>query len=290
MDPVPRKKIAIVIPTFNEQDELQKAVDSLVSQPEHDLTLIVVNAGDALRESIAKLVEEIDVPSNVFWTGCVKVGFDRAREGDYDYVMLANSDTELGQGAIAQLVEVAETDPKIIAACAAYIRQEDDSIRLLYSDDIMVPFMLHNFTKRRWTTLEEAPSEPYETGSIGGQGVLFRREVLDRFDVDPVRFPHAKGDIDFWLTLKRHGYRIIVVPHATVINNRGFGATAGLSRKQKLKKIKSLALSQYSRDSLPTLWRLRRKHLGPIGGPLSFLISVPAIWSWRVYKLIRYSR
>jgi GT2 family glycosyltransferase len=281
-----KPKAAAIIPTFNEVDVLASCVQSLASASRETILPIVVNAGKPLPSELAAQVLEIPVSDDHFWTASIAVGFARARELRPEYVLLANADTEFLPGSVDLLIEEVAKSPKTIACCPGYERDEDGSIRLLYSDDVMLPFFLHNFLKRRWVRPEEAPSEPYETGVVGGQGVLFRAELLDSFDVDPQSFPHYRGDQDLWLSAKAAGYKLVMVPKAGVINNRAFGMKT-LSRKENMARLRYLATSPRARDSWRTIWNLRRKHQPLPVAVVSFLIYTPLVWAYRLLQMAR---
>jgi GT2 family glycosyltransferase len=281
-----KPKVAAIIPTFNEFEVLAECVRSLGPASTEKILPIVVNAGKPLPAELAAQVLEVPVSDDHFWTASIAVGFDRAREIRPEFVLLANADTSFLPGSVDLLLAEVEKSVKTVACCPAYERQEDGSVRLLYSDDVMLPFFLHNYLKRGWTTPEEAPSEPYETSIVGGQGVLFRTELLDRFDVDPQAFPHYRGDQDFWLFVKEAGYRLVMVPQAGVVNNRSFGMKV-LSRREKFSRLRYLATSPRARDSWRTIWNLRRKHQPLPVAVVSFVVYTPLVWVYRLLQMAR---
>lgn len=281
-----KPKVAAIIPTFNEFEVLAECVRSLVDASVEKVLPIVVNAGDPLPPEVAAMVLEVPVSDDHFWTGSIAVGFAKAREIGPEFVLLANADTSFLPGSVDLLLAEVSKSDKTIACCPAYERQPDGSIRLLYSDDVMLPFFLHNFLKRRWVSPDQAPSEPYETGIVGGQGVLFRAELLDRFDVDPKSFPHYRGDQDFWLSAKEAGYRLVMVPKAGIVNNRSFGMKT-LSRREKFARLRYLATSPRARDSWRTIWNLRRKHQTLPIAIVSFIVYTPLVWVYRLLQMAR---
>lgn len=286
MDPAAEPRIAIVIPTFNEFELLDLCIQSIEKSDTACWVPIVVNAGQPLPESIASRVQEHPVADSFFWTSCIDFGLRQAKEQGFDYVMLTNADTEFAAGSLEAVLEVVQKAPNVVACMPGYVRKPDGSVELIYSDDKLVPFFLHNYLQRRWKTPEEAPEKPYETDLLGGQGVIFAVKLLDRFGVDPKHFPHNRGDHDLWLSMKRGGCRLLMVPQAAVINNREFG-TKVMSLGQKLKRLPYLFFSPRARDSWQTLFWLRWKHLPKPLGVLSWLIYTPLIW---LYRLIRLSR
>lgn len=284
-------RIAAVVPTFNEFDVLTRCLDSLQSQPEGvDLDVIVVNAGEPLPPELRDRVREIRVHSNCFWTACIGAGLAVVRqEKAWDYVMLANADTIFLPGSVQRLADEAAKGERIVCCSPAYEQYGPDAPKLLYSRDRLVPVLLHNFLERAWTTPDQAPDEVWETDIAGGQGTLFSASYLDEFDVDPKRFPHYKGDVDLWLSMKRKGIRLMMVGKAGIVNVRPFGVNTGKTRWQKFSRAWWLVTSPNARDGVPVTWYLRMKHLPFPLGVLSFLAFIPLIYAWRLVKFFRYN-
>lgn len=284
-----RPSIAVVVPTYNEEELLAECVASIATQEvEADLTVIVVNAGEPLSSDLGSRVHEVRVPSNYYWTQCIKRGFDLIRQrGGFDYVLMANADTTLMPGTVTRLLQLLQAETDVVACSPVYRAIGSERPTLLFSRDRLMPFVLHNFLERKWTYPEDAPDEVFETDLTGGQGVLFPASFLERFDADDVRFPHYKGDMDLWLSMKREGVRLLIVAKAGVVNRRAFGEARHGSRWKQLRRIRYLVNSPLARDSWRVAWKLRKKHLGPVKGFVSTFFFVGLVYPWRVIKLLR---
>lgn len=274
-----RPSIAAVIPTFNEVEVLRQAVDSLLEQEYPNLTVFVVNAGDPLPEDFRAKVQEIPVPSDFYWTMSIGRGFEVVKERGFDFVLMLNADTAMTTGSLELLLAEA-SKPNTVACSPAYMRQPDGTTELMYSGEKFHPLLFHFRLQREWDRMEDAPKEPYETAITGGQGVMFDGRLLQKYSVDPARFPHNKGDFDLWLSMKRDGIRLMMVPAVGAINLRAFGEHAKQDGKIRLKKLWARATDIRSNDSWPIMWQIRRKHQ-PL--PLA-LLSFALMYPWRQVK------
>lgn len=273
-------KLAVLIPTFNEEALLTRFIDSLEFPEGLDHETVVINAGKPLGEALARRVTEIQVPESFFWTASMQAGFEYVgRKGTFDYAMMGNADTVLLPGSIQALAEELEKNPKYVACCPAYMKLGDDPMTLHYSDQKDWGFLLYGKMMRRWNTYEDRPKESFDIQIIGGQGVMFRADLCAKYQLDPNRFPQASGDHDFWHTLRRkEGVQLRCVPAAGSVNLRQMGVQPG-RKKGFFRRIWQRMWSDKTGDSVPLMWRLRRKHLGPV-------LAVPSTF---VTFLLRYT-
>ncbi len=277
-------RLALVIPTYNESEFLRKCVASVKDTKLAEVIPVVVNAGDPLPEDLAATVVELQVSSDHFWTACIGVGLFYARQNGFDWAMLANSDNEFLPGTVDLLLTEAERQPGAVICSPIYDLQEDGSLTLFCSREVMVPFLLHNYTAKDWNGPEDAPTEPYPVEMTGGQGVLIPRSVFVWLTVDPKRFPHNRGDMDMWLSVRQRGVPIILTPRAGAINTRPM-STSGMSGLEQLKKVGYLFGSTVTKDSWRVIWGIRRKHQPLPVAIASFLIYTPLIWIWRIVRM-----
>lgn len=279
--------IDVVIPTYNEFDVLKRTVDSVIEDGGEAARILIVNAGERLPPDIARFVEELPVPSDHFWTASVEMGFAHLRPRNPRWVMMLNADTDLLPGTLRALYEVASAYPNVVAVAPAYIREPDGTVRLLYSDQDQMGFLLYGRLRRPWTSPEDAPSEPFEIALAGGQGMLLRGEWISRYPLDVPRFPQDGGDHDLWLRMRRDGIRLLCVPKAGVVNQRLLGAHEHVTARARLNRIWWRMTSDRTAESLRVIWRLRRKHLGLPLALVSTAVTFGVRWTIGLPKILR---
>lgn len=282
-----RPAIVAVIPTFNEPDLLARCVASLRQQNGLMIDVIVPNAGDPLPPTLASEVCEVKLASSDFFTAQLRAGLDQARQGEWEFMLLANADTEFFPNTVARLLAFTEADNKVVACSPAYQKVGDGPISLRYSDQDEMGFLLYGRMMQRWAEPKDAPHEPYEIDLTGAQGVLFHRSLLEVAEVDVARFPQYASDHDFWLQARRAGFHLILDPQAGIVNLRQLSASPANGLTQRLKVLWGRMTSDRSPESIRVMWRLRAKHLPVPTAVVSTLASFVLRWTVGLKKIIQ---
>ncbi len=277
-------RIAAIIPTFNEFELLGACVDSILTQSVSGLRVFVINAGKPLPGELAEKVTEIPVQDSFFWTACIESGIECAKTEQSDFCLLTNADTEFVPGSISKLINAAANNPHSIVCSPAYVQPRDRSPTLLYSHQSDLGLLIYGKLRRNWDAPEESPKEPFFVDLTGGQGVLIPMDLFKSAKVDVQNFPHYASDHDLWLQARKLGYKLLLVPQAGIINRRGFNAKTS-QNSSLLKRM----FSEYSPESWRIMWRLRRKHQGPVLGFVTTFVSFGLRWTVGLPKIIRRS-
>lgn len=273
--------IVAVVPTYNEFEALAKCIESLrhpsqISN-ESELTICVVNAGEPLPTELAEQATEIALTGEAYWTACTKRGVAFALESGADYVLLANADTIFDPGSVQALLRRCQSGENVIA-CSPVYERDGQTETLLYSHQSDWGFLLYG-------KLIHSTPTAQQIDLTGGQGVLVPGTLIADNPLDPERFPQYAGDHDLWLQLRKRGAELWLEPDSKVINDRGFGHKKG--GRSAIGSLWWRMSSVYSPDGLPTMWRLRAKHLGPILGLISTVISFGLRWTLGLPGILR---
>jgi len=280
-------KIAAVIPTFNEVELLTACVESIESQRESGLEIVVVNAGDALPNQLCTRVLEQRVNHDWFWTACIDEGVRVAKAMQADFVLFTNADTTFLPNSIAELRKIAAPSQKVIACSPAYVQIGDQPVELLYAGQEELGPLLFGKLKRPWSTPADAPDAPSEIQLTGGQGVLIPIGLFDRAEMDVSRFPHYTSDHDLWLQARKLGYKLVLAPKAGIVNRRELQQTRNKKRQSLPAYLWKRLRSEYVPDSWTIIWRLRRKHQGPVLGFFTTLANFAIRWTAGLPKILR---
>ena len=213
------KKLAVIVPTYNEFECLDKCIDSLLNQQGIDLDIFVINAGAKLPPEIQAKVKEYSVPSNYFWGACIERGFEILREEKYPFIMLMNADTTIIPGSIKHLIDLAKVNEHYIACSGVYV-EEKGKLKTQYTNVQCDRIYAWRPLRKLWDDFDCAPDEPIEIDIICGQGVLFSKVLIDQLSVDYKTFPHDKSDHDLWISAREKGYRFWIVPQSGVVHGR----------------------------------------------------------------------
>ena len=279
-------QIVAVIPTHNEPEELRRVIESIEAERHHSLLIVVVNAGAPVPEDLCSRVRELRVDDQQYWAASAQAGFDECKKIKPEYVYLTNADTCVLPGTLNRLAQYLNGQTNTVASGAAYL-ETDDGVNLLYAHQIAMGWLLYGKLVRPWRLPEEAPEEPFEIELTGGQCVMMRLEVVQRYTIDAEQFPQVGGDHDLWLNLRKDGYRLMLVPQAGVVNTRILSAQHATGFIEKIGALARRMTSEYAPESWRIMWRLRRKHLSWPGALLSTGISFAVRWTLGLPKMLR---
>lgn len=100
-----RLKILIMIPAFNEAENIERVVDNLIENyPQYDYVIINDGSTDDTRKICARRgYNLLDLPINVGLSGAIKSGMRYANYYGYDYVVQLDGDGQHDPMYIAQL-------------------------------------------------------------------------------------------------------------------------------------------------------------------------------------------
>lgn len=141
-------KTLIIIPAYNEAENIKKVVDNLlINYPQYDY--IVVNDGS--RDETKKICEEnsynfLDCPVNLGLAGAVQTGFLYAYENGYDAVLQFDGDGQHQAQYIADMLP-ALTEADIVIGSRFVARKKPRSMRMLGSN--VIQFCIRLTTGKR---------------------------------------------------------------------------------------------------------------------------------------------
>lgn len=106
------KRILVMIPAYNEEENIKKVVDELINNyPEFDY--VVINDGSI--DNTAKICEKenynyLDLPINLGLAGAFQAGIRYALYNDYDYAIQFDGDGQHNPKYIGAMMEMAENN------------------------------------------------------------------------------------------------------------------------------------------------------------------------------------
>jgi GT2 family glycosyltransferase len=211
--------VSIVIPTRSRFDLLEACLESVTAarrQLDGDSELIVVNDGNP--ESPAELVaghdpeaRVLDLAAPVGFSGAVSEGIDAAAG---DWVLLLNDDTSLEPGAIAELLQAAETGQRV-GSVAAQLRFAV-APGTINSAGIQIDDL--GIAEDRLVGRPAAESETETTEVFGGSAAatLYSRRMLSEIGGFDRSFEAYLEDADVAWRARMRGWSALYAPRALV--------------------------------------------------------------------------
>ncbi|MBS1962188.1 MAG: glycosyltransferase family 2 protein [Bdellovibrionales bacterium] len=217
MRTLPRRKrkggrlIYVLVAVHGRREITRRFLEALKRQTVSAFKVVVVDDGstDGTGEMLARDFPDVAVlrgNGDLWWTGAMRKGVDWVleRAGAEDYVICANNDQIPKENAIATLLKES--------------REYGGAIVGSLSRDFSDPTKLYDAAfSWNWKTNRYARVPIGDQGRISaGVDVLTCRftivpvEVFRKINFEPSLFPHYLGDYDFFLTVKRSGYRLVL--------------------------------------------------------------------------------
>lgn len=227
--------LSIIIVNWNTRDLLADCLQS-VYDTVHDLTFEVFVVDNASSDGSAAMVRE-RFPDVRLIENAENVGFARANnqaiaQSQGEYVLLLNSDTVLLPGAVHGLIEYLQGQSGI-GAVGPTMLNPDGTLQNSYGrlpallDEILGPYLLDSFTKpwgaHRWHSAEtySSSASPKVVDRVSFACVLICRETLiDVGTLDESYWLYSE-DYDWFLRVKRAGWRVVHIPSASVVHHWG---------------------------------------------------------------------
>lgn len=224
----PRRKrrggrlIYVLVAVHGRREITRRFLEALKRQSVSDFKIVLVDDGssDGTGEMLGRDFPEVQIlrgNGNLWWTGSMRKGVDwiLERAAPEDYVICANNDQIPKEDAIETLVRES--------------RENGDAIVGSISRDFSDPAKLYDAAfSWNWKTNRYVRVPVRDHGRIRkGVDVLTCRftivpsEVLRRFKFEPDLFPHYLGDYDFFLTVKRAGYPLVLAYDSIVYDVGG---------------------------------------------------------------------
>lgn len=206
-----KKKIAVVIVTFNGEIWLRKNLNSVLNSSYPVDIIIVDNASTDETINIIKefgSVEVIKNKSNLGFGKANNIGIKFALNKGADAILLLNQDTWIYENTISNLVDVLFKNKKLgIVSPMHYSANEE-----ILDANFKTYYNLFN-TKEDTETIRFVPF-------MNAAAWLVSKECFSKIGYfDPI-FSHYGEDRNFCERVKYHGYKIAVVKNSAICHDR----------------------------------------------------------------------
>jgi hypothetical protein len=223
--------VDIVIVTYNTREELAACLASLAQHPPTGLKRIHVvdnNSTDgtaAWAREHAPQVTLVALERNMGFAAANNIAI---RQSTADLVLLLNSDTVVGPGAIDRLVSRLESTGAVAAGPRLVDAEGHPEISF---GPMLTP--IGEWQQRRWVrrAASDAPADRARVAAhlreeqtvdwVSGACLLVRREAALAAGLLDERYFMYEEDVDFCAALRARGGRVLFTPAAEVVHLRG---------------------------------------------------------------------
>lgn len=219
--------VSIIIVNWNTQDLLAQCLRSLPwESADLRLEVIVVDNGssDGSPQSVQRDFPQVRLLANNENLGFVRATNQGLAAASGDFLFMLNSDTEVREGAIERLVEVAAGDPRIGAA-GPRLLNSDGTPQVSAAPFPKVIYRLlpsrfeHAYNLRLEQRILRETRPLAEVDWLSGAALLFRRDVLERVGPLDERYYMWYDDIDWARKLQAAGLKRVFVADAVIVHH-----------------------------------------------------------------------
>lgn len=236
------KTVDLVLVTYQSAEDLPPFLESLSAAVE-PLTVNVIGVDNTSTDRGPEIVEEFggQVIRNTVNVGLSAAIDQGAAEGNGEWILVANPDTQLTPGSIAALVETAKTDDRIgmigpriarLDGSAYPTGRRFPSIGIGITHALLAPFWKNNPATRAYF------GKPVTTVSdvdwISGCCMLFRRDAFEDVGGFDTRYFLYFEETKIALDMHRGGWRVVLDPGVEIRHREG-----GSMRHAPFRKIRS---------------------------------------------------
>ncbi|MFC5550701.1 glycosyltransferase family 2 protein [Massilia aerilata] len=277
----PACRLAVVLSCFNRRPKTLEAIGCVLAQTAARNTVLDFfvtddNSTDGSAEAILQLHPATRLfkgDGKLFWNGGMRLAWDQALKGDYDFYLWLNDDTFMFPHALQQLLDTHARCLGRHGRAGIVIGSTcDDQWRTSYGGE-------RQRSRLRPLSLMTIPvnGEIQSCDTFNGNCVLVSRHAAAILGNLDGRFVHAIGDTDYGLRAKQAGIPMWVMPHFAgrcVNDHTVAGSFSDPAQPLRLRLRQALGPK-----GLP--WKpwlvLCRRHAGPLW---------PAYWLWPYLKIL----
>ncbi len=270
---------AIIIPVYNRRNLTLQCLDRLqwcASLPDWRIVLVDDGSTDGTADEVRARhphVEIVQGSGNLFWTGAMRLGMQRAVDLGADVIVWLNDDTTPDEASTRRISSIVREQPDMVLAP-----------RVLIGDEIT------NCNSLRRKPAPVTGEEFDVADMLAGFQVAFSSAVIKKIGLpDDQRWPHYAGDGAYTHTAYKNGFRIRVDSRSQ-IRLSGFEPYLSVEdafwsgAKQLSQRITSCFFVKKSKFRLSTQWHFDMLQRGLLGACLVFPARL-ALWTLKILRL-----
>jgi len=212
-------QVATVVLNWNGKDDTLACLYSLQEQEDVEVKVIVVDNG-SVDDSVNDLSDQfpnaivIETGVNLGYAGGNNVGIRYALDIGFKYIMVLNNDTLLAPQCISHLLADLQLHLDVAAVAPKSFYLEAPDVIYFAGGRISRDGRTHHIGGGSYN----APKYnlPCDTEWLAGCAILFRSKSLQELGLFEPKYYLLFEDVDWSLRARRRGYRLRVVPEATL--------------------------------------------------------------------------
>lgn len=199
-----------------------------IKSNKYSLTIIIIDNGSNIKEreklntilSHYRHIKLIETNNNLGFAKGNNVGIRYSLKKGADFIVLLNNDTKVEGNFIKRAIEL---DTDILSPVVTF-REFKDNPKQIYDLGGIVNWWTGRTThknayKNEYLKLKN--SQPFEVDYVAGCAMMVKREVFEKIGFLDERYFIYFEDVDFCITAKKAGFKVIVDPQTTIYHKLG---------------------------------------------------------------------
>jgi rhamnopyranosyl-N-acetylglucosaminyl-diphospho-decaprenol beta-1,3/1,4-galactofuranosyltransferase len=214
---IARERIAVVIPSFNRRDALEKCIESLLAQTRPlDVILIIDNAStdgtyEMVSRKFSRRAEVVRLSVNTGSAGGFHEGIRLAYDRGYDWIWCMDNDAEPTNDCLEVLIEsLAFRDP-VVGAVAPLLVDQDSKIQAMHHKRAVIPF------ERGVEKEVVGLGSEISLVANGWAGVLICRRAIHAAGLPRKELFVFCDDMEYTYRISRR-FRVLLIPCSRVVH------------------------------------------------------------------------
>jgi glycosyltransferase involved in cell wall biosynthesis len=221
-DPGKQLRVSIISAVRNRREITLQCLRSLgrIDTAGLELEKIIIDDGstDGTSEAVGRFFPDVKLirgNGDLWCSGAVNLGIERALKEDPDYILVMNDDTVFDSRFLQEMVATAEANPRSVVGALLLLWDEPHRVFQVGPRwDTWYGGWRHFQEQTVWTM----PKRAFEVELIVGNCTLFPAEAFREAGLFATRWLPHYGDAEFTPRLKARGWRLLIEPSARVFN------------------------------------------------------------------------
>jgi N-acetylglucosaminyl-diphospho-decaprenol L-rhamnosyltransferase len=229
---------SIVLVCWNNKGYLEPCLQSLYEGgPSSSFDIVVVDNGstDGSQEMLGNRFPQIKIIQNDHNAGLGKASNQGIEATKGRYVLLLNNDTVVNGPSLDAMVEFLNKNPRV-GVVGGQLLNPDGSVQSCYNDfptlreEFLIATRLGEFLWNGYPAVVD-DGEVRSVSWLGSACLMLRREALDQVGLLDEQYFIYGDEADLQYRLKKAGWHIFYLPHATTIHFGGRSMNRWARRK-----------------------------------------------------------
>jgi GT2 family glycosyltransferase len=216
-----KTKIEIVIPVHNRRDTTLQALRSLsrIDKTALDVHIVIVDDGstDGTSEAIGSAFPDVQIvkgDGSLHYAGGTNRGIEAALKRNPDFIVIANDDSIFHEAFLQHLIRTARENSRSVVGALLVLWNEPHRV---FQVDFRWKTAHGGWRQAENATVFDFAGLPFEVEGLAGNCVLIPAEAVRECGLmDEKKFPHGWGDVQYFVRMRKLGWRLRVDPKAIV--------------------------------------------------------------------------